>query len=96
MHPYANPIGGNAKDQARCFDFITKVWAKPVHVIFSDCDEVFPARWGAQWAAQCQFGTFDMVPIPKDDKLFARLCAHFLQLSNYDEITALMKKYDSA
>ena len=42
MHPYANPIGGNAKDQARCFDFITKVWAKPVHVISlgSDIEEI--------------------------------------------------------
>ena len=27
LHPYANPIGGNAAQQARCYAFLTKTWA---------------------------------------------------------------------
>jgi hypothetical protein len=91
LHPYANPVAGNAKAQARCFDYITRSLAKPVNVIFSNNDEVFTARWGKEWAALCQQGTFDCVTVPDEENPIFR---HFLQLYAHKEICRLIVGYD--
>jgi haloalkane dehalogenase len=85
LHPYADPVGGNAVDQARCYERLLS-WPKPAHLIFSHADPVFPPAWGRAWAQRFPFGSYDQVET--DPPLH-----HFLQLSRAREIVALMLGY---
>lgn len=60
-HPYANPVDGNADDQARCFEAF-KRWKKPAHFIWGESDIIFPKEWGHTWSTLIPDATFDLVP----------------------------------
>lgn len=83
-HPYANPIGGNAVDQARCHAYL-RTWPKPAHVIVSHADAVFPADWGRQWAQTFPFGTFDIVETDPPH--------HYPQITRAPQVVDLMLGY---
>ena len=59
--PFAEPIGGNAADQARCYEAI-KAWPKPAHFIFGGADGAFTPDWGRKWASRLPNATFDEIP----------------------------------
>jgi haloalkane dehalogenase len=61
--PFAEPVAGNAADQARCFEAL-KAWPSPAHLIFGDRDEIFTPEWARAWAAQIPGATVDTVPGP--------------------------------
>lgn len=80
--PFVQPEEGNAADQNRCFEAL-KGWTKPVNVIFSDGDVVFPVAWGKKWAGLIPGATFDVISGP----------GHFLQEERGQEIAARMLHY---
>ncbi len=84
MHPYADPEGGNAIDQARSYEFLLH-WPKPAHVIFSHDDGVFRESWGREWAQRFPFGTFDAVS--------TTAVHHFPQITAADAVVDLMLGY---
>ena len=79
--PFAQPVEGNAQDQARCA-LALEAWTKPAHVIFSDADVIFPAELGRRWAARIPGATFDTIPG----------AGHFLQEEAGEEIAAKILK----
>ncbi len=82
--PFAEPLAGNAADQARCFEAITQ-WQKPAHLIFGDRDEIFSGDWARAWAAEIPGATVDMVPGP-----------HHVSEESGPTIAGLMLKYMTA
>lgn len=58
--PFAQPDEGNAADQSRCFDALTR-WEKPAHLIFGDADGIFTVEWARQWAERIPGATVDAV-----------------------------------
>ncbi len=81
LHPYAQPVEGNAADQDRCFQAL-KSWEKPAHVIFGEQDRVFPPEWGREWASLFPNGTFDTVD-----------AGHFIQEQAPEQVVSLMLRY---
>lgn len=79
--PFAEPVAGNAADQARCFEAL-KRWTKPAHLIFGDRDEVFTGDWARAWAAEIPGATVDLVPGP-----------HHVPEESGAEIARLMLRY---
>jgi len=76
--PFDNPAGGNAVDQARCFDAIN-AWPGPVHFVWGVRDDVFTEDWGRAWAARFPLATFDPVD-----------AGHFLQESHGPHVAGLI------
>jgi haloalkane dehalogenase len=58
--PFAEPLAGNAVDQARCFAAL-KALGLPTHFIFGDADPVFTADWARTWSAQMPGSTLDFI-----------------------------------
>jgi pimeloyl-ACP methyl ester carboxylesterase len=59
--PFAQPEEGNAADQARCYDALTR-WDKPAHLIFGDADGIFTVEWAREWASRIPGATVDAIP----------------------------------
>ena len=81
LHPYAQPVEGNAVDQNRCFEALNR-WDKPAHVIFGERDDTFLPEWGRKWAGLFKDGTFDAVP-----------SGHYPQEECPDLVVELMLRY---
>jgi haloalkane dehalogenase len=58
--PFAEPVAGNAADQARCFEAL-KRYPHPIHFVFGDADEVFPFSWAERWHAVVPGSTLDRI-----------------------------------
>ncbi len=58
--PFAQPIEGNAADQARCFEALTR-WAKPAHFIFGERDAIFTPEWARRWSGLIPGSTLDLI-----------------------------------
>ncbi len=76
--PFDNPEGGNATEQERCFEAL-RSWAKPVHFIWGERDQVFTEAWGRAWAAMYPRATYDGLD-----------AGHFLQESHGPEIVEIL------
>jgi len=58
--PFDNPAGGDAEAQAQNFEAL-KAWAKPIHFIWGDADDVFTETWARAWAALYPQATLDLI-----------------------------------
>jgi len=59
--PFAQPVEGNAADQARCFAALSS-WARgPVHLIWGGADPIFTLDWAEAWAARIPGATLDVI-----------------------------------
>ena len=58
--PFGNPVEGNAADQQRCYDALTR-WDKPAHLIFGDEDGIFTYDWAQKWAAAIPRATHERI-----------------------------------
>lgn len=76
--PFDNPMGGNAEDQARCFEAI-KSFAGPVHFIWGVLDDVFTEDWGRHWSTLFASASFDAID-----------AGHFLQESHGAEVASCL------
>ena len=61
--PFDNPEGGNAAEQERCFEAL-RSWAKPIHFIWGERDQVFTEAWGRAWAAMYPRATYSTGSTP--------------------------------
>lgn len=77
--PFASPADGNANDQQRCFDALTR-WDKPANLIWSDSDVIFTLDWAREWGKQIPGSTLDVIAGP----------GHFLQEERGAEIVKVM------
>ena len=77
--PFAQPVEGNAEDQARCFQAL-KSWDKPAHLIFGALDPIFTPAWGERWAGMIPNATFDTIDG----------AGHFLQDSHGEDVVEVM------
>ncbi len=59
--PFAQPIEGNAANQARCYAAL-KSLGLPTHFIFGDADPVFTADWARKWSTEMPGSTLDFIP----------------------------------
>jgi haloalkane dehalogenase len=82
--PFAEPVAGNAADQARCFEALRQ-WRRPAHFIFGDRDEIFTGDWARAWATEIPGATVDLVPGP-----------HHVPEESGREIAARMLRYLAA
>jgi haloalkane dehalogenase len=76
--PFANPEGGNAAEQERCFVAL-RDWQKPAHFLWGRRDDVFTEAWGRQWAEQFPRSTFDALE-----------AGHFLQETHGPELVEVL------
>jgi haloalkane dehalogenase len=58
--PFAEPVAGNAEDQARCFRALSSV-PQPIHFVWGDADEIFPWSWAERWHAALRGSTLDRI-----------------------------------
>jgi haloalkane dehalogenase len=79
--PFANPEGGGADLQARCWRDLLS-WKKPVHFIWGGTDDIFTEGWGRSWASRFPQATFDILPD----------AFHFLQETHGTQIADIFLK----
>lgn len=60
--PFAEPGLGNAADQARCFEVLSRWDHCPVHLVWGDADPIFPIEWAREWQSRIPGATLDVVP----------------------------------
>ncbi|MDJ0788984.1 MAG: haloalkane dehalogenase [Myxococcota bacterium] len=72
--PFDNPEGGNAVDQARCFEAL-RTWTRPVHFIWGTLDPIFTESWAETWSGIYPQATLDKLP-----------ASHFLQETHGEAI----------
>ena len=75
--PFAQPLEGNAADQQRCYDALTR-WDKPAHLIFGDEDGIFTYEWAQKWAAAIPGATHERI----------EGAGHFVQEDAPDDLAA--------
>jgi len=75
--PFVQPEEGNAADQQRCYDALTR-WNKPAHLIFGDADGIFTYEWAEKWAAAIPGATHERI----------EGAGHFVQEEAPDELAA--------
>jgi haloalkane dehalogenase len=59
--PFAQPVEGNAADQARCYDALTRWSGGPIHLVWGGADPIFPLDWAEAWRTRLPGATLDVI-----------------------------------